>query len=297
MARKKQNVGTEEKAGTAPVVSYKGFNSDWTCRGFRYEVGKSYKMDGDAIACQRGFHACENPVDVLSYYFIGEDGSLARFAQVEQAGQIARHDEDSKIASTEITIKVEIRLPEIVRAAVTWLLDAVKTSEDALAASGNSSKLAASGDSSKLAASGNSSQLAASGNYSQLAASGNSSKLAASGDSSQLAASGNSSKLAASGDSSQLAASGNYSQLAASGDYSKLAASGDYSQLAASGENSVIAASAPNCTASGAIGTWISLAEFDVYGNCIGFATGKIGEGGLEPDVAYKANGGKLVKA
>ena len=243
MARKKQNVGTEEKAGTAPVVSYKGFNSDWTCRGFRYEVGKSYKMDGDAIACQRGFHACENPVDVLSYYFIGEDGSLARFAQVEQAGQIARHDEDSKIASTEITIKVEIRLPEIVRAAVTWLLDAVKTSEDALAASGNSSKLAASGD------------------------------------------------------SSQLAASGNYSQLAASGDYSKLAASGDYSQLAASGENSVIAASAPNCTASGAIGTWISLAEFDVYGNCIGFATGKIGEGGLEPDVAYKANGGKLVKA
>ena len=92
MARKKQNVGTEEKAGTAPVVSYKGFNSDWTCRGFRYEVGKSYKMDGDAIACQRGFHACENPVDVLSYYFIGDDGSLARFAQVEQAGQIARHD-------------------------------------------------------------------------------------------------------------------------------------------------------------------------------------------------------------
>lgn len=50
-------------------------------------------------------------------------------------------------------------------------------------------------------------------------------------------------------------------------------------------------------TASGAIGTWISLAEFDGHGNCIGFAAGKIGEGGLEPDVAYKANGGKLVKA
>ena len=207
MARKKQNVGTEEKAGTAPVVSYKGFNSDWTCRGFRYEVGKSYKMDGDAIACQRGFHACENPVDVLSYYFIGDDGSLARFAQVEQAGQIARHDEDSKIASTEITIKAEIRFPEIVKAAVTWLTNAIKTSEDVQAASGDSSR------------------------------------------------------------------------------------------LAASGGNSVISASAPNCTASGAIGTWISLAEFDGHGNCIGFAAGKIGEGGLEPDVAYKANGGKLVKA
>ena len=69
MARK-QNVGTEERQA-APVVSYRGSTADWTCRGFRYEVGKSYKMDGDAIACQRGFHACENPVDVLSYYFIG----------------------------------------------------------------------------------------------------------------------------------------------------------------------------------------------------------------------------------
>ena len=288
MARKKQNVGTEEKAGTAPVVSYKGFNSDWTCRGFRYEVGKSYKMDGDAIACQRGFHACENPVDVLSYYFIGDDGSLARFAQVEQAGQIARHDEDSKIASTEITIKAEIRFPEIVKAAVTWLTNAIKTSEDVQAASGDSSRLAASGDYSQLAASGDSSRLAASGH---------SSRLAASGDSSRLAASGVSSRLAASGDSSQLAASGDYSRLAASGDSSRLAASGDSSRLAASGGNSVISASAPNCTASGAIGTWISLAEFDGHGNCIGFAAGKIGEGGLEPDVAYKANGGKLVKA
>ena len=313
MAKRKMTAGGEAKASS--VLSYKGFDKNFQCRGFQYEVGKSYNMDGNAIACQRGFHACENPMDVFSYYLIADGGGLARFAQVEQSGEIARHEDDSKIASTEITIKAEIRLPEIVKAAVNWMLDAVRSDENVQAASGDYSQLAASGDSSQLAASGDSSQLAASGDYSQLAASGHSSRLAASGHYSRLAASGNYSRLAASGHSSQLAASGDYSQLAASGDssqlaasgdssrlaasgdYSQLAASGHYSRLAASGKNSVIAAGAPNCTASGAMGTHIALAEFDGGGKCIGFAIGKIGEGGLEPDVAYRASGGKLVKA
>ena len=105
----------------------------------------------------------------------------------------------------------------------------------------------------------------------------------------------NSSKLAASGHSSKLAASGHYSQLAASGIYSQLAASGDYSQLAASGNYSVIASACIKARAKGGNGTWISLAEF-VNGKCIGFATGCIGIGGLDPDVWYVARGGKLIK-
>jgi hypothetical protein len=164
-----------------------------------------------------------------------------------------------------------------------------------LAASGDSSKLAASGYSSNLAASGDSSNLAASGDSSKLAASGDSSKLAASGYYSNLAASGDYSKLAASGYSSNLAASGYYSNLAASGDYSNLAASGDSSKLAASGDYSVIAASGPGTRAMGVIGTWMSLAEFDAYGKCVGFANGCIGQDGLEPNVWYIAKGGKLV--
>ena len=83
---------------------------------------------------------------------------------------------------------------------------------------------------------------------------------------------------------------------AASGHYSKLAASGDYSKLAASGENSVVAAAAPDCIASGADGTWISLAEFDRNGKCIGFATGCIGKDGLKADTPYRAHKGKLVE-
>ena len=222
------------KADTALTVkAYKGFDKDLSCREYKYEVGQTYHHKGAVKACESGFHSCENPLDVLSYYDLCD----SRFAAVTVGGKLAKHNRDSKIASATITIDAEIKIPEFIKAAVNYMMGLCKVK------SGDYSQLAASGDYSKLAASGNSSQLAASGDYSKLAASGDSSKLAASGDSSKLAASGNSSQLAASGYYSKLAASGNSSQLAASGDSSKLAASGDSSQLAASGNSSQLAAS------------------------------------------------------
>jgi hypothetical protein len=227
-----------KSAGVVKVKAYKAFNKEMKCRDFQFEVGKTYTHEGKVKACESGFHSCENPLDVLNYYNLCD----SRFAIVEASGEIAKHGDDSKIASASITIEAELHLPQFIAAAVDWIKSACtydgKKVDDGdssqLAASGDYSKLAASGYSSKLAASGYSSKLAASGYSSQLAASGDSSQLAASGDYSKLSASGDSSKLAASGDSSQLAASGNYSQLAASGDSSQLAASGDSSQLAAS---------------------------------------------------------------
>ena len=176
------------------LKSYKGFDKDLKCRDFQFEVGKTYTHTGPVVACRSGFHACENPWDVLSYYpFTG-----SRFCAVEQSGELQKHDDDSKIASASITIMAELKLPEFVKTCVGWLITACKSD----ASSGNDSKLAASGYGSKLAASGSDSKLAASGNYSKLAASGDGSKLAASGNYSHLAASGDGSRLAASGDNS-----------------------------------------------------------------------------------------------
>jgi hypothetical protein len=50
------------------VEAYKGFKSDMTCRGFQYELGKTYKMCGHPIMCERGFHACIVPSRVFAYY-------------------------------------------------------------------------------------------------------------------------------------------------------------------------------------------------------------------------------------
>jgi hypothetical protein len=194
------------------VVYYKGFDSEFKCLGFQFEVGATYKHDGDVKACNSGFHSCSNPWDVLSYYDI-----TSRFAYVEVSGKTDTHSADSKIASAEINIKAEIKLPEFIADCINYLKDICKSEVDIT----HDIRLAASGDSSSLAASGNSSRLAASGEHSILAASGDSSSLAASGYYSSLAASGNSSRLAASGYSSRLAASGDYSIACCSGINSK----------------------------------------------------------------------------
>ncbi|MEO5672494.1 MAG: hypothetical protein ABIR26_17545 [Ramlibacter sp.] len=161
-----------EQAAAPAVIAYKGFGPDWKCRDFQYKVGKSYEHKGRVEACERGFHASDNPLDVWNYYGPCE----ARFATVELSGEMSRHD-DSKVSAAKITIKAELGLPQFIGDAVKFLMALCKDSsgEATQAASGHSSKLAASGDYSKLAASGHSSKLAASGDSSQLAASGKSS--------------------------------------------------------------------------------------------------------------------------
>lgn len=46
------------------MKAYKGFDKDLRCRGFQYEIGKEY-VEEEAELCNKGFHACEFPLDVL----------------------------------------------------------------------------------------------------------------------------------------------------------------------------------------------------------------------------------------
>ena len=94
----------------ATIKSYKGFDRDLKCRGYQYEVGKEYTMDGDISCCNRGFHACESPLEVLDYYFLDESGQMARFCEVEQSGKIDKESGNTKVCSSKIKIKAENEL-------------------------------------------------------------------------------------------------------------------------------------------------------------------------------------------
>ena len=102
------------------ITSYKGFNKDMTCRDFRYKEGESYE-EPSAKACERGFHACEYPLDCLGYYSPSE----SVYHVVEQSGEISRHSDDTKVASTKIKIGAEINIAGLVKAAIEYTMKRV----------------------------------------------------------------------------------------------------------------------------------------------------------------------------
>ena len=104
---------------------YKGFDKELKCREFQYKVGETYKTD-NAEVCETGFHFCENPFDVFSYYPPSCEKGVNRFCEVEGGGKIDKDCDGSKIACSEIKIGAEIKLDGIINAGVKFILDKVK---------------------------------------------------------------------------------------------------------------------------------------------------------------------------
>ena len=98
------------------LKTYKAFDKDLSCRGFKYEVGKEYEETGDIKACEKGFHACPYPLDVFGYY--APAGS--RFCEVEQSGKIDDSESD-KVCSSKIRIGAELDIRGLVKAAVSFV--------------------------------------------------------------------------------------------------------------------------------------------------------------------------------
>ncbi len=117
------------------IIAYKGFNQDWTCQGYQYEIGKTYEHKGDVKACKSGFHACEYPLDVLSHY----SPAVSKFAVVKMSGETSKDSDDTKIASAKITIETEINLPEMVKKAVEWIKGKVDWDAAKISNTGNQS--------------------------------------------------------------------------------------------------------------------------------------------------------------
>ena len=96
---------------------YKGFDKDLKCRGFQYEIGKTYE-EPTAELCEKGFHACEYPLDVFEYY---SPGNMSRYCEVDLDEVSGKKDvEDSKRCGKKIAVKAEIDIAELVKAAVNY---------------------------------------------------------------------------------------------------------------------------------------------------------------------------------
>ena len=103
------------------IIGYKGFNKNLQCRGFQYEVGKTFEHEGDVSCCNSGFHFCENPFDVFGYYPPSDN----RYCSVEGSGKSDNYNGDSKVSVSKLHISAEIGLKGMIDAGIKFIFDKV----------------------------------------------------------------------------------------------------------------------------------------------------------------------------
>jgi len=123
------------------ITGYKGFDRKFQCRGFHFKENEIYK-DKEAVICNKGFHFCENPIDIFSYY----DPANSRFAEVEGTGKTEKHTEDSKVVCSELHVKTEVSLSAIIGIGVKFILDKVNWKDNKITNTGYMSAATNTGD-------------------------------------------------------------------------------------------------------------------------------------------------------
>ena len=219
------------------IKAYKGFNKDMTCRGFQYEEDKEYETD-EAEVCEKGFHACEYPLDCLNYYSPND----SVYHEVEQSGKLSKkEDEDTKIASTKIKIGASISIAGLVKAAIEYTTKRTKKEADSDETYGASSATGYKGASS------------ATGNYGASSATGNCGASSATGDYGASSATGDCGASSATGNYGASSATGNYGASSATGYKGASSATGYKGASSATGDYGASSATG-NCGASSATG-------------------------------------------
>ncbi|EPA4597110.1 hypothetical protein ACLLQN_004342 [Salmonella enterica] len=236
---------------TKEIVTFKGFNKDLTCRDFQFAIGETFHHDGKVEACGSGFHACECPFDVFSYYPPAE----SRYAETISFGVIDREEEgDTKIASASITIKSELTLPQFIQRGIEWIWSKIDKSLEQQIMTGNRSAATNTGYRSAATNTGDWSAATNTGDWS-----------------------------AATNTGYQSAATNTGYQSAATN-------TGDLSAAEVSGSQSVAASLGIEGKARASEGGAIVLCYRDEDGELIHIRASKVGENGIMPDIWYQLN-------
>ena len=260
------------------MKAYKGFDKNLQCRGYQYESGKEYKTD-KADLCNCGFHACEFPMDVLSYYSPGD----SRYCEVDlDANDQTKND--SKRCGKKIKIGAEIGLKGIVDASIKLIIDHTKKSTTKR----NRAHAATKGNMAHAATQGNEAHAATQGNGAHAATQGNRAHAATQGDRAHAATQGYGAHAATQGYGAHAATQGNMAHAATQG---------DWTMASVKGKNSIACALGINGAAKGAKGCWIAVAEYDGNFNVIGGRFAMVDGEKIKPDTYYTLKNGEFVEA
>ncbi|EIX4846302.1 hypothetical protein NZU37_003319 [Salmonella enterica subsp. enterica serovar Kentucky] len=272
---------------TKEIVTFKGFNKDLKCRGFQFAIGETFHHDGKVEACGSGFHACECPFDVFSYYPPAE----SRYAETISFGVIDREEEgDTKIASASITIKSELTLPQFIQRGIEWIWSKIDKSLEQQIMTGNQSAATNTGNRSAATNTGYRSAATNTGDWSAATNTGDWSAATNTGYQSAATNTGNRSAATNTGYRSAATNTGNRSAATNTGYQSAATNTGDLSAAEVSGSQSVAASLGIEGKARASEGGAIVLCYRDEDGELIHIRASKVGENGIMPDIWYQLN-------
>ena len=305
---------------------YKGFDKDLKCRGFQYEIGKEYQENAADI-CHKGFHACENPMDVFGYYTPAD----SRYCEVDLDANEQTED-DSKRVGKKIKIETEIGLSGLIQAGVKFILEKVDFENakvrntgyrsaatntgyrSAATNTGYRSAATNTGDWSAATNTGNQSAATNTGNWSAATNTGNRSAATNTGNRSAATNTGDQSAATNTGNQSAATNTGNQSAATNTGDWSaatntgyRSAATntgnwsaatntGNRSAATVGGTESIAVVTGYGSKAKGAVGCWLVLTERDEKMHILGVQAVRVDGEIIKADTFYMLKDGAITE-
>jgi len=215
------------------IKGYKAFNKDWTCLGFKYEVGKTYKINKkDLKMCQRGFHFCKNSCDVLQYY----DDIDCKYAIVEAQNVTTK---DNKSVCSEITIVKEITKNE--------LLQAHQNKSKNISTTGNNAHSSTTGDLAHSSTTGNNAHSSTAGNNAHSSTTGYNAHSSTTGYNAHSSTTGNSAHSSTAGNNAHSSTTGDYAHSSTAGNSAHSSTTGYNAHSSTTGDYAYSSTAGYNC--------------------------------------------------
>ena len=256
--------------------AYKGFTKDMTCRGFQFEEGKEYHED-NAVLCESGFHACENPLDCFTYYVPAD--SVYHEVELDEVSE--KKSDDSKICGKHIKIGARLNILNIANLAVEYINSKID-------------------DEKKESNTGFRSAATNTGNNSAATNTGDRSAATNTGNCSAATNTGFQSAATNTGDCSAATNTGNCSAATNTGNCSAAANTGFQSAASVEGQDSVAISTGSDSKAKASLGSAICICERGEWNGetypLLAIKAAIIDGETLKPDTWYKLENGEFVE-